>query len=192
MKTKKVAVVIGSLRKESFCKMIAKNLAELAPPSLQMETIEIGDLAMFNQDFDDEGNTPAAWTNFREHVAKFDAVLFITPEYNRSVPAVLKNALDVGSRPYGKSIWDGKPGAVVSVSPGGLSAFGANHHLRQSLVFLNIPTMQQPEAYIGNVATLFDASGVLTNENTRGFLQKFMSSFASWVEINASTSPSGD
>ena len=192
MKTKKVAVIIGSLRKESFCKMIAKNLAELAPPSLQMETIEIGDLAMFNQDFDDEGNTPAAWTNFREHVAEFDAVLFITPEYNRSVPAVLKNALDVGSRPYGKSIWDGKPGAVVSVSPGGLSAFGANHHLRQSLVFLNIPTMQQPEAYIGNVATLFDASGVLTNENTRGFLQKFMSSFASWVEINAPTSSTGD
>lgn len=192
MKTKKVAVLVGSLRKGSFCKMIAKTLEELAPSSLEMEKIEIGDLAIFNQDFDEEGNTPVAWTDFRERVAKFDAVLFITPEYNRSVPAVLKNALDVGSRPYGKSVWDGKPGAVVSVSPGGLSAFGANHHLRQSLVFLNIPTMQQPEAYIGNVATLFDASGVLIDENTRGFLQKFMNSFASWVEINVSAQSSGE
>lgn len=185
MKAKKVAVLIGSLRKESFCKMIAGTLEELSPSSVEMEKIEIGDLAIYNQDFDDEGNPPAAWTEFRERVAKFDAVLFITPEYNRSVPAVLKNALDVGSRPYGKSVWDGKPGAVVSVSPGGLSAFGANHHLRQSLVFLNIPTMQQPEAYIGNVATLFDASGVLVHEDTRRFLQNFMNSFASWVEINA-------
>jgi len=117
---------------------------------------------------------------------KFDGVLFVTPEYNRSVPAVLKNALDVGSRPYGQSVWDGKPGAVVSVSPGGLSAFGANHHLRQSLVFLNVPTMQQPEAYIGNVAALFDDSGVLINENTREFLQKFMDAFVSWVEANSS------
>lgn len=185
MKAKKVAVLIGSLRKESFCKMIAGTLEELSPSSVEMEKIEIGDLAIYNQDFDDEGNPPAAWTEFRERVAKFDAVLFITPEYNRSVPAVLKNALDVGSRPYGKSVWDGKPGAVVSVSPGGLSAFGANHQLRQSLVFLNIPTMQQPEAYIGNVATLFDASGVLVHEDTRRFLQNFMNSFASWVEINA-------
>jgi chromate reductase len=172
--------------------MIAKNLQELAPPSLQMETVEIGDLAIFNQDFDDEGNTPAAWTSFRDRVSKFDAVLFVTPEYNRSVPAVLKNALDVGSRPYGKSVWDGMPGAVVSVSPGGLSAFGANHHLRQSLVFLNVPTMQQPEAYIGNVAALFDDNGVLINENTRGFLQNFMNSFASWVEKNAATRSSED
>jgi chromate reductase len=185
METKKVAVLIGSLRKESFCKMVAKTLEELTPSSLELENIEVGDLAIYNQDFDDEGNPPAAWTEFRERVAKFDAVLFVTPEYNRSVPAVLKNALDVGSRPYGKSIWDGKPGAVISVSPGGLSAFGANHHLRQSLVFLNIPTMQQPEAYIGNVATLFDDSGVLINEDTRGFLQKFINSFASWVKTNA-------
>ena len=192
MDTKKVEVLVGSLRKKSFCKMITKTLEELAPASLDLEQIEIGNLAIYNQDFDDEGNPPAAWTAFREHVAKFDAVLFVTPEYNRSVPAVLKNALDVGSRPYGESIWNGKPGAVVSVSPGGLSAFGANHHLRQSLVFLNIPTMQQPEAYIGNVATLFDASGTLINENTRVFLQEFMNSFASWVKINALTRASGN
>jgi chromate reductase, NAD(P)H dehydrogenase (quinone) len=185
MEIKKIGVLVGSLRKESYSKKIARALKELAPTSFEMKEIEIGELSIYNQDFDDEGNPPSSWTAFRELVEKFDAILFVTPEYNRSVPAVLKNALDVGSRPYGKNIWDGKPGAVVSVSPGGLSAFGANHHLRQSLVFLNIPTMQQPEAYIGNVATLFDTSGVLINEGTREFLQKFMDSFASWVEINA-------
>ena len=187
METKRIAVLVGSLRKESYNKKIARALEELAPASFKMEEIEIGNLAIYNQDFDDEGTPPAAWTAFREVMKKFDAVLFITPEYNRSVPAVLKNALDVGSRPYGKSVWDGKPGAVVSVSPGGLSAFGANHHLRQSLVFLNIPTMQQPEAYIGNAAALFDDSGTLINKGTREFLQKFMNSFAAWVEINAPT-----
>ncbi len=107
----------------------------MAPASLELEEVEIGNHAIFNQDFDDEGNTPPEWKAFREKVKKFDAVLFVTPEYNRSVPAVIKNALDVGSRPYGYSVWDGKPGAVVSVSPGALGAFGANHHLRQTLVF---------------------------------------------------------
>lgn len=184
MEIKKVGVLVGSIRKESYSKKIARTLKELAPASLEMEEVEIGELLMFNQDFDDEGNTPSSWKVFRELIKKFDAILFITPEYNRSVPAVLKNALDVGSRPYGKSVWNGKPCAVVSVSPGGLSAFGANHHLRQSLVFLNMPTMQQPEAYIGNVAELLDANGVLINEKTSDFLQKFMNSFASWVEIN--------
>lgn len=186
MKTKKIAVLAGSLRKESFSKKIARTLEELAPESFEMEEVELGELAIYNQDLDDEGTPPASWTVFRELMKKFDGVLFITPEYNRSVPAVLKNALDVGSRPYGQSVWDGKPGAVVSVSPGGLSAFGANHHLRQSLVFLNVPTMQQPEAYIGNASTLFDDNGVLINENTREFLQKFMDSFVSWVETNSS------
>jgi chromate reductase, NAD(P)H dehydrogenase (quinone) len=143
MENKKVAVLVGSLRKESISRKIAKALMELAPPSLEMEEVKIGELAMYNQDLDDEDNTPESWTSFRELMRKFDAVLFITPEYNRSVPAVLKNALDVGSRPYGKSIWNGKPGAVVSVTPGTLGAFGANYHLRQSLVFLNIPTMLQ-------------------------------------------------
>jgi chromate reductase, NAD(P)H dehydrogenase (quinone) len=185
MATKKIAVLVGSLRKESFCRKIAKVLMTLAPVSLVMEQVEIGALSIYNQDLDDEGNPPSLWTAFRENVQNFDALLFITPEYNRSVPALLKNALDVGSRPYGKSIWDGKPGAVVSVSPGGLSGFGANHHLRQVLVFLNVPTMQQPEAYIGNVATLFDDNGALASESTRQFLQKFMDSFAAWVENNA-------
>ncbi|HEY3426858.1 MAG TPA: NADPH-dependent FMN reductase [Negativicutes bacterium] len=186
MASKKIGIIVGSLRKESFSRKIAKALKTLAPTSFEMEEVEIGELSIYNQDFDDEGNPPAAWTAFREQMKTFDAILFVTPEYNRSVPAVIKNAIDVGSRPYGQSIWDGKPGAVVSVSPGGLSGFGANHHLRQSLVFLNIPTMQQPEAYVGNVATLFDASGVLIGESTREFLKKFMDAFANWIEINAS------
>lgn len=185
MANKRIAVFVGSLRKESYTRKIAKELMSETPDNFTAEEVDIGDLAIYNQDFDDEGNIPSSWSVFREKVKEFDAVLFVTPEYNRSVPAVLKNALDVGSRPYGKSVWDGKPGAVVSVSPGGLSAFGANHHLRQSLVFLNVPTMQQPEAYIGNAASLFDANGTLVNEDTRKFLYKIMSSFAAWINRNA-------
>lgn len=185
MANKRIAVFVGSLRKESYTRKIAKALMSEMPDNFTAEEVDIGDLAIYNQDFDDEGNIPSSWSVFREKVKGFDAVLFVTPEYNRSVPAVLKNALDVGSRPYGKSVWDGKPGAVVSVSPGGLSAFGANHHLRQSLVFLNVPTMQQPEAYIGNAASLFDANGTLVNEDTRKFLHKIMSSFAAWINRNA-------
>ena len=109
-------------------------------------------------------------------------MLFVTPEYNRSVPGVLKNAIDVGSRPYGQSVWNAKPGAVISVSPGAVGGFGANHHLRQSLVFLDVPAMQQPEAYIGGAATLFDAEGGVVNDETRGFLTKFMTAFAGWIE----------
>ena len=122
-------------------------------------------------------------------------MLFVTPEYNRSVPAVLKNALDVGSRPYGSSVWDRKPGAIVSSSPGAIGAFGANHHLRQSLVFLNVPTMQQPEAYVGHVDKLFDEHGKLVSDGTRKFLQEFMQAFANWVEtipISDGAQPPGE
>ena len=115
-----------------------------------------------------------------------DGVLFVTPEYNRSVPGVLKNAIDVGSRPYGKSVWDGKPGAVMSVSPGAIGGFGANHHLRQSLVFLNVPAMQQPEAYIGGAANLFDENGNLANDSIKEFAAKYIHAFAAWVETNTS------
>jgi chromate reductase len=162
---------------------MAKAMISLAPSSLSLEILEIGQLSFYNQD-DDEGQPPAAWTDFRRAVQAADAVLFVTPEYNRSVPAVLKNALDVGSRPYGRNAWDGKPGAVVSVSPGAIGAFGANHHLRQSLVFLNVPTLQQPEAYIGKVDSLLDPSGNLVNEGTRAFLVTFLQAFAAWVEAN--------
>jgi chromate reductase len=179
-----VAVLVGSLRKGSFSRMMAHALAALAPEGLRLEIVEIRDLALYDQDLDGE-NPPAPWVAFRDRIRRADAVLFLTPEYNRSVPGALKNALDVGSRPYGHSAWDGKPGAVVSVSPGALGAFGANHHLRQSLVFLNVPVMQQPEAYIGGAGELFDAKGELTKEGTREFLSKFLQAFAAWIEANA-------
>ncbi|MEN6376182.1 MAG: NAD(P)H-dependent oxidoreductase [Smithella sp.] len=178
---KKIAVFVGSLRKESFNRKMAIALTKLAPASLALESIEIGKLPLYNQDYDDEGNPPEVWTEFRQRVKPFDGVLFVTPEYNRSVPAVLKNALDVGSRPYGQSVWGGKPGAVISVSPGVIGGFGANHHLRQSLVFLDVLTLQQPEAYIGGAAQLFDANGNIANEATLKFLQDFMAAFADWV-----------
>ena len=179
MNTKRIAVFVGSLRKESFSRKMAKALIGLAPGSLALEILEIGGLQMYNQDL--EETPPEAWVDFRRRLKGFDGVLFVTPEYNRSVPAVLKNAIDIGSRPYGSNSWDGKPGAVVSVSPGALGAFGANHHLRQSLVFLNVLAMAQPEAYIGGAAKLFDESGSIANETTREFLQKFMGAFAEWV-----------
>ena len=179
-----VVVIVGSLRKESFSRKMALALRELAPTSLKLEIVEIGHLPHYNADLD-EGSPPSEWTAFRTRVAKADAVLFVTPEYNRSVPGVLKNAIDVGSRPYGKSAWSGKPAGIVSVSPGHLSAFGANHALRQSLVFLNMPAMQQPEAYVGGAAALFDARGKLVNDSTRDFLKKFVDAFAAWAERNA-------
>ena len=147
----------------------------------QLETAEIGQLPLYNEDLD-TANPPAPWTAFRRRVKAADAVLFVTPEYNRSVPAALKNALDVGSRPYGSSVWDRKPGAIVSCSPSAIGAFGANHHLRQSLVFLNIPILQQPEAYIGHADKLFDEHCKLVSDGTRKFLQEFMRAFANWVE----------
>ena len=179
-----VAVLVGSLRKESFSRKIARAIAEVAPPSMKIEIAEIGGLPLYNQD-DDGASPPPAWKAFRERIRGSDAVLFVTPEYNRSVPGVLKNAIDVGSRPYGQSAWSGKPGGVVSVSPGALGGFGANHHLRQSLVFLDVPVMQQPEAYVGGVATLLDTEGKLTNEDTREFLRKFAAAFAAWIEATA-------
>jgi chromate reductase len=177
-----VAVIVGSLRKASINRMVANALAEVAPQSLKFGIVEIRDLSLFNQD--DEPNPPVAWTAFRTKVKTSDAVLFVTPEYNRSVPGVLKNALDVGSRPYGHSVWNGKPGAVVSASQGGIGGFGANHHLRQSLVFLNVPAMPQPEAYIGGADKLFDANGKLVNDGTREFLRVFAEKFAVWIEKN--------
>ncbi len=184
MSAKKIAVIVGSLRRESFCRKTAHALIKLAPASLAFEIVEIGALPLYNQDDDEGGNVPAAWAAFRQKMKDFDGVLFVTPEYNRSVPGALKNAIDVGSRPYGHSIWSGKPGAVISVSPGALAAFGANHHLRQSLVFLNVPTMQQPEAYIGGAGGLFDGEGNLTNTGTQDFLKNFAEKYSAWVEAN--------
>lgn len=176
-----VAVLVGSLRKESFTRKISNALISLAPASLRLEIVEIGGVSFYNQDL--EPNPPHDWIAFRDRVRAADAVLFATPEYNRSVPGVLKNAIDVASRPKESNVFSGKPGAVISVSPGNISGFGANHHLRQMLVFLNVPTMQQPEAYIGGVAKMFDERGNLTNDSTRQFLKAFIDAYAAWVEL---------
>jgi chromate reductase len=176
-----VAMFVGSLRKASITKKVAMALSDLAPRALRLRTVDIAQLTTYNQD--DEENPPPAWLAFRESVRSADAVLFVTPEYNRSVPGVLKNAIDVGSRPYGASVWNEKPAAIVSVSPGALGGFGANHHLRQSMVFLNVPTMQQPEAYIGHAAALFDENDRLVNDNTAAFLKNMMEAFAAWIDV---------
>ena len=177
-----VAVLVGSLRKESFNRKMAKALIAMASPSLKLEIVEIGQLPLFNQDL--EGSPTPEVTAFKQRIERADAVLFVTPEYNRGLPGVLKNAIDVGSRPYGKSAWNGKPGAVVSVAPGAIGGFGANHQLRQSLVFLNVPALPH-EAYIGNAAKLFDDKGALIADDTRDFLNKFLQRFESWIERNA-------
>ncbi|WP_338525566.1 NAD(P)H-dependent oxidoreductase [Pseudomonas batumici] len=175
-----VAVLVGSLRKQSINRKVALALAALAPANLKLTIVEIGNLPLYNEDLD-AGEPPAAFATFREQVRATDAVLFVTPEYNRSVPGVLKNAIDVGSRPYGKSVWSGKPGAVISASPGAVGGFGANHHLRQSLVFLDVPCMQQPEAYLGGAGSAFDEAGQ-PSESVRPFLQKFINAYGQWVE----------
>ena len=179
----KIAVIVGSLRKESYNLKTAKALIALAPESLSLELLSIAELPMFNEDL--EATPPNEWVAFREQIRAADGLLFLTPEYNRSVPGVLKNAIDVGSRPYGHNSWDGKPAAVISVSIGNISGFGANHHLRQSLVFVNVPTMAQPEAYIGGATALFDEGGNLTNESTKEFLKTFITAFEKWVATHA-------
>lgn len=186
----KIGIIVGSLRKDSWTRKIALVLTKLAPPSLNMNFIEIASLPIYNQDPDDEGHPFPEWTQFRDNVKKYDGILFLTPEYNRSIPAPLKNAIDVGSRPYGQSVWSGKPCAVVSVSPGSIGGFGANHHLRQTFVFLDMPCMQQPETYISNVTKLFDDENNL-QKDTQEFLRKFMTAYEKWVmKILATTKTS--
>jgi chromate reductase len=147
--------------------------------TLTIEIVEIGALPLYNQD--SEAAPPATWSDFRSRIKRADAVLFATPEYNRSVPGSLKNAIDVGSRPYGSSTWAGKPAAVLSVSPGSMGGFGANHHLRQSLVFLDMPTLQQPEAYLGGADNFLDEEGRITSAPTQAFLLRFGQAFEAWI-----------
>jgi chromate reductase len=173
-----VAVIVGSLRRDSVSRKVARALEKLTP-NLKFTEFEIGQLQHFNQDL--EATPTPEWVKFREQVKACDAVLFVTPEYNRSMPGVMKNAIDVGSRPYGSSVWSGKPGAVISVSPGAVGGFGAYHHLRQSLVFLNVPALNI-EAYVGNAFSLFDVNGDLINESTAEFLRGFGVAFTDWIE----------
>jgi chromate reductase len=172
-----VAVIAGSLRQGSFSKRIAHALIDLAPATLDFDPVDLAGLTLYNQDLE-TGTPPADWAAFRARIGAAGAVLFVTPEYNRSIPGCLKNAIDVGSRPYGHSVWSRKPAAIVSNSPG---ALGANHHLRQCLVFLDMPVMQQPEAYIGQAATVVGEDGKVTSEATREFLTTYMARFADWI-----------
>jgi chromate reductase len=187
-KTRNVAVIVGSLRKDSLNRKASLALAEQAPEGVELSIVEIGDLPHYDEDVEAAG-PPEAWTRFREQIAASDAVLFVTPEYNRSVPGVLKNAIDVGSRPYGASAFAGKPAAIMSLSQGAIGGFGANHHLRQSLVFLDMPILQQPEAYVGNAGSLFDENGALASDETRGFFTTFITAFAGLIERNT---PAGE
>jgi chromate reductase len=188
MPPKKIAVIIGSLRQQSLNRQFAHEIIALAPASLSLDIVEIDGLALFNEDLEGNGTSaPEAWTRFRQNIASKDGVLFFTPEYNRSVPAALKNAIDIGSRPYGESVWAGKPAAIVSVSPGATGGFGANHHLRQSMVFLDMPLLQQPEAYIGGAPKLLGPDGKFNNEFTTQLMKKFIDAFAAWVELHAAT-----
>lgn len=176
----KVGIVVGSLRKESFSKKIAENVAPLFPGGYETEFVEIGHLPLYNEEYD--GNSPEEYNTFRKQIQGMDAILFVTPEYNRSVPGVLKNALDVASRPYGESVWDGKPAGVISQSISNLSGFGANHHLRQSLTFLNMPVVQQPEVYLANSPDLLDENGKIKSEDTVQFLQTFIDAFVELIK----------
>lgn len=178
----KVAVVVGSLRKQAFTRQLALALPGLKEERLALSLVEIADLPLYNQDLDDA--PPAPWERFRAEIGKAQAVLFVTPEYNRSIPGALKNAIDVGSRPYGKSVWAKKPAAIISLTPGGLGAFGANHALRQPLVFLDMPVLQQPEAYLGHADKMFSDAG-FADPKTEAFMKSFLGAFAAWIEKTA-------
>jgi chromate reductase len=175
-------IIAGSLRKASFSLQMAQSVMKLHP-ALDCELIPLDLIPMYNEDLETE-TPPAGWTLFRESIRSKDAVLFITPEYNRSVPAVLKNAIDVGSAPHGQNVFNRKPAAVISLSSGKMGAFGAHHHLRQSLVFLNMPTLQQPEAYIGESEQLFNRNGSFSSQATEDFLLRFMEAFRKWIYVN--------
>ena len=177
--SKKISVISGSLRKGSFSGSVARALIEALPQGYVGEQVEIGHLPLYNQDYD--AASPQSYTDFRKQITQSDAVIFVTPEHNRSMPAALKNALDIGSRPYGSSVWNGKPALVVSQSPGAIGGFGANHHLRQSLAFLNMPVVQQPEAYMSQVMSLINEEGEITKPETLAFFKGLTAALAELI-----------
>ncbi|MDR0989179.1 MAG: NAD(P)H-dependent oxidoreductase [Prevotellaceae bacterium] len=181
METKSIGIFVGSLRKGAYSKSTANYIGQALARHYQVVFVEMGNLLLFNQDYDDEGTTPAQWVAFRSQVGQLDACLFVTPEYNRSMPAVLKNALDIGSRPYGCNLWDGKPAAVVGVSPGRIGGAMGVGALRVPLAFLNLRLMMQPEVYLSDAAELFNEQGELTNASTAKFLDRFVDAFERWI-----------
>jgi len=180
----KIAIIVGSLRKDSLNRKVARSICALRGDNLECSMVEIGDLPLYNQDYDALPQQPEAYVRFRDKVRSADGILFVSPEYNRGMPGVLKNAIDVGSRPYGASVWDRKPAAIVTASPGSIGGFGSNHQIRQSCVFLNMPVMQQPEAYLGHVTDdSFDESGCLKDGSLKDLVTKLAHAFHDWVEM---------
>lgn len=178
---KKIGVIVGSLRKDSYNKKIAEIISKRLESDYEVEFISIDGLPLYNEDLDKDGVVPEEWKKLRKKVSEMDAYVFATPEYNRSVPAVLKNALDIGSRPYGQNVWSGKPAGIISVSTGNIGGFGANHHLRQTMTFLDVFVMQQPEAYISNVTSSFDENGKIS-ERTEKYLNSIADSMNNWFK----------
>jgi chromate reductase len=178
----KIAIIVGSLRKDSLNRKVARSICALRGDNLDCSMVEIGDLPLYNQDLD--ADPPEQWTRFRREVAAADGVLFCSPEYNRGIPGVLKNAIDVGSRPYGQSVFDKKPAAIVTASPGSIGGFGPNHQIRQAGVFLNMPMMQQPEAYLGHVSDdSFDEGGCLKDGPLKDLITTLAHAFHDWVDM---------
>jgi chromate reductase len=182
MDTYKIAILVGSLREGSINRKVARSMCSIRGDNLDCGIVEIGDLPLYNSDLD--ANPPEQWVRFRREIGASDGVLFVSPEYNRGIPGVLKNAIDIGSRPYGQSVFDKKPAAIVTVSPGSIGGFGANHQIRQAAVFLNMPVMQQPEAYLGHVSDdSFDPDGCLKDGPLKDLVTKLAHAFHAWVEM---------
>jgi chromate reductase len=176
----KVAVIVGSLRKDSMNLKLGRALAKLGKDKFDAQFLQIGDLPLFNQDL--EANFPAQATRLKNEVSSADAVLFVTPEYNRGMPGPLKNAIDWCSRPYGKNSFAGKPAAICGASPGSIGSACSQHNLKPTLNYLDVALMGQPELYLHFTEGLIDAEGNIGNDNTRKFLQGFVDKFAAWVE----------
>ena len=182
MTSYKIAILVGSLRKESINRKVAQSLCALAGERLNCDIVDIGNLPLYNQDSD--ANPPPEYVAFRDEIGRADGVLFVTPEYNRGMPGVLKNAIDVGSRPYGHSVFNQKPAAIVSASPGAIGGALANHQVRQSCVFLNMPVMQHPEAYLGRVNDdSFDEDGCLKDGPLKDLIIGLATAFGDWVHL---------
>jgi chromate reductase len=175
-----IVTIVGSLRKEAFSLKVANALAKLAPASIKLDVTTLGGISFFNQDL--EANPPADWLSFREKIQKSNGVLFVTPEYNRSIPGVLKNAIDVGSRPYGKSSFQDKPTGIVGNSPGALGGVAAVKHLQNILPGISGPIMGQPEIYLNAIGSAFDDQGGLTGGPLQKLLQQYIDAFAAFVE----------
>ncbi len=182
MTTHSVAVIVGSLRQQSFSLKVAKAFVKLAPASLKLDIVTLHDLSFFNQDL--EANPPADWLKFRETIQAHDAVIFVTPEYNRGTSGVLKNAIDIGSRPFGKSSFLGKPTGIVGNAPGPGGGVSAALNLRQVLPGITGPIMGQPEIYLNAIADAFDENGEIVKESIRPVLQAYIDAFAAWVALH--------